>query len=146
MVRFFRFLTLLLLGLLISVGLITFTCVGLVTLPPLLFHERNMEQIRSKEIEAQVSEQLQVGMSRSEVESIVNEHAWVQYQCKYTNVSFADISNDIYLFGSHDPELAGILTLQYRLTEGVERLVKIATFESYFLDNNTNGCKEILFP
>lgn len=106
---------------------------------PLTLRERNREQDRSNEIGRQAVKQLHVGMSRSEVESVVNPLAWKHYRCPALNSS-----RDIYLFGSHDPELTGILDLYFVSTEGVESLFRIASMDNYLLDNVTLRCEATL--
>jgi hypothetical protein len=106
---------------------------------PLTIRERSREQVRSLEIVRQVSNQLQVGMSRSEVESIVNPLAWKHYRCPALKSS-----TDIYLFGSHDPELTAILHLTFLSPEGIESLNRIAGMDNYLLENSTLGCEATL--
>jgi hypothetical protein len=115
------------------------TCFLVVACNPLTLRERSREHARSLAIVRQVSYQLQVGMSRSEVESIVNPLAWKHYRCPAL-----DTSGDYYLFGSHDLELTGILALTFVSTEGIESLIRIAGIDNYLLDNSTLGCEATL--
>lgn len=115
------------------------SCFLVVACNPLTWREMSREQARSVEIARQVSNQLQVGMSRSEVESIVNPLAWKHYRCPAL-----DSSSDYYLFGSHDPELTAILDLTFLSTEGTERLSRIAGMDNYLLENSTPGCEATL--
>ena len=116
-------------------------CFLVVACNPLTWHERGRERTRSLEIARQASSQLQVGMSRSEVESIVHPLAWKHYRCPTPTTS-----RDFYLFGSHDPELMAILDLTFLSTEGTERLNRIAGMDNYLLENSilARGCEATL--
>ena len=122
---------------LFAVGMLI--CFLVVACNPLTLRERSREGARSLAIVRQIANQLQVGMSRSEVEAIVNPLAWKHYRCPAL-----DTSGDYYLFGSHDPELTAILALAFLSTEGAERLNRIAGMDNYLLDNSTLGCEATL--
>lgn len=129
--RIFRILHLFVFGMLI--------CFLVVACNPLTWREQGREHSSSLEIVRQVSNQLQVGMSRSEVEAIVNPLAWKHYRCPALTTSI-----DIYLFGSHHPELTGILALNFVSTEGIESLDRIAGMDNYLLENRIFGCEATL--
>jgi hypothetical protein len=61
--------------------------------------ERGLDEAR------QARESLRVGMTRAETRPILAK-AWVTYSC-YAGKS------ELYLFGIHDPQRAGIVTLQF---------------------------------
>jgi hypothetical protein len=71
--RSVRYLSLLVIGTLICLA-------GVACNNPFL-RNAHMERTQSEEIEAQVRNQLRIGMDRSEVESLVHEHAWKHYRC-----------------------------------------------------------------
>lgn len=114
-------------------------CFLVVACNPLTIRERSREHSRSLEIARQVSNQLHVGMSRSEVESIVSPLAWKHYECP-----FVEGSEDYYLFGSHEPDLTGILVLQFAPKNGIDRLSLIAGMDNYLLENSTLRCEATL--
>ena len=100
-------------------------CFLVVACNPLPLREMSRKQARSLAIVRQIANQLQVGMSRSEVESIVHPLDWKHYRCPAL-----DTSGDYYLFGSHNPELTAILDLTFLATEGTERLNRIAGMDN----------------
>lgn len=107
------------------------TVVALVTFACLLFAIRNLYRgsvwRESQELMIEARDGLHIGMMRDQVEPYVHT-AWRHYLCDYERNSFS-----VYLFGSHDPDLAGILYLRFKKEKGVEKLDQIASYESYLL-------------
>lgn len=85
------------------------------------------ERGKSYAIAQHVASNLQVGMPRYETQQYVQE-AWRYYACEYSNYSV-----DIYLFGSRDLSLTGILYLDFKKEGEQETLIQIASIEYYML-------------
>ncbi len=74
----------------------------------------------------EVQRSLEIGLTRVEVEQRV-QHAQTHYQCDYGG--YGDFTVDIYLFGTSDPDLAGILYLRFEEVEDKEELIQITDID-----------------
>jgi len=86
-----------------------------------------VERQRSRNMLNQVVRKLHTGMSREDVLPVV-QTAWRHYDCRNRGI-------DVYLFGSHNPELAAILVLRYSSETNKQTLIQIATYENYLLSD-----------
>lgn len=98
--------------------------------------ERGELQQHSYELQGQVFKQLHIGMSEEEVDMIAGEVAWRHYQCAFEGFGW---QQDVYIFGSHDLDLAAMLILDYEIGNGKTTLTRIGTFEMYMLDGVVNS-------
>lgn len=88
---------------------------------------------KAKSLRAEVLSQIEIGMSRSEVEPIVQK-AKVHYHCQA--VTFSD---DYYLFDP-DPNRAVTISLRFEPTEQGEILTAIYDVEYYLVEAYTSHC------
>lgn len=91
-------------------------------------NHKGLAREESLAIERQVREQLQPGMTREETMEIVQDHFWRHYDCRFYRV-------DVYLVGSRDPDLAGILYLKFEGDDQTEVLAQVFSYENYKLDD-----------
>ena len=81
----------------------------------------------SHELMVEARDNLYIGMTRNEVDQHVHT-AWKHYLCDYEMFSIS-----VYLFGSHDPDLAGVIFLRFKKEKGAEKLEEIASVDPYML-------------
>ena len=105
------------------------------------FQYESRQLARANELQQQAWGQLAAGMTLAEASAIADQLAWRRFTCNYDTWR-----RDVYLFGSHDIDLAAMLILEYRIENNTSSLVSIGAFENTMLNAVTRGCTVYDFP
>lgn len=98
-----------------------------------LLHYQGTERAKSQAIAERATSNLHLGMTYKKARPFLQE-AWRRYECKHQEFGIVD---EVYIFGSHDTELAYIFGLRFE-GEGEDGvLIQEFYVESYLLSPYT---------
>ncbi len=105
----------------------------------IVYQDKQTEQ-RVNALREEVLSHLEIGMSRTEVEPIVQK-AKVHYHCEGgTFINDDDIASDDYYLFDLDPKQAGTILLTFEPTEQGQILTRIDDAGHYLVVNHASRC------